>query len=160
MRKQRKQKEEAAVILRLWTYAEAVRVVPYLRSIVRSLREHWLEMQREQLQVRRIDARPGRPDRHVLILREEAAREVELAADQVNEALSELEALEIYCLDPSGGVVLIPFRQGDDLAWFIFDLFAPQGLDGWRLHADPLETRRPLVEQLNPGVVDEVFSKS
>jgi hypothetical protein len=26
----------------------------------------------------------------------------------------------------------------------VFDLFAPQGLEAWRLHSDPLETRRPL----------------
>jgi Uncharacterized conserved protein (DUF2203) len=158
MGKQRNQEPESTIPLRLWTYAEAVKTLPYLRAIVRSLREHWLHLQRVRLQVRRLDARPGRPDRQALILRAEAAREAELAEDHFNEALRELEAIDVYCLDPAKGLALIPFRQGDDLAWFVFDLFAPQGLDGWRFQADPLEARRPLVEKLDPGIVDKVFS--
>jgi hypothetical protein len=158
MRKQPHQEAEAAVPLRLWTYAEAVKALPYLRSIVRSLRERKLEARQVRLQVRRLDARPGRPDRQSLILRAEAAREAELAADHFDEALRELEALDISCLDPAKGLALIPFRQGDDLAWFVFDLFAPQGLDGWRFHTDSLETRRSLVGELDPGLVDRVFA--
>jgi hypothetical protein len=155
MRRQRHREAEAAINLRLWTYAEAVKARPYLRSIVRSLREHWLESQRVRLQVRRLDARP---DRQALILRAEAAREAERATDHFNEALRELEALDISCFDPAKGLALIPFRLGDDLAWFVFDLFVPQGLDAWRFHADPLETRRPLGEELDLGLVDHVFS--
>jgi Uncharacterized conserved protein (DUF2203) len=132
MRKQHHQEPASTIPLRLWTYAEAVKALPYLRAIVRSLREHWLHLQRLQLQVRRLDARPGHPDRQALTLRAEAAREAELAEEHFAEALRELEALDVYPLDPSGGVALIPFRHGDDLAWFVFDLFAPQGLDGWR----------------------------
>ena len=158
MRKQRRQEAEATSELRLWTHAEAVKALPYLRSIVRSLREHWLHLLRVWLQVRRLDARPGRPDRQALILRAEAAREAERAADHFHEALRELEALDVYCLDPAKGLALIPFRQGDELAWFVFDLFAPQGLEAWRFHADSLETRRPLAESLDPGSVDQVFS--
>src|SRR6266851_3525306 len=156
MRQQRHLKAEAAVHPRLWTYAEAMKAVPYLRSIVRSLREHWLESRRVRLQLRRLDARPGRPDRQTLILRAKADREAELAEDRFNEALCELEALDIYCRDPAKGLALIPFRQGDDLAWFIFDQFAPQGLDGWRFHAEPMETRRPLVEPRDLRLVDAV----
>jgi hypothetical protein len=74
MRKQRHEEAKETNKLRLWTHAEAVKVVPYLRSIVRSLREHWLEWQRVSLQVRRLDSRPGRPDRQALILRAEAVR--------------------------------------------------------------------------------------
>jgi hypothetical protein len=144
--------------LRLWTRAEAVKALPYVRSIVRSLREHWLEWQRAWLQVRRLNARPGRPDGTALIVRAEAAWEAELAADHFSAALRELEALDVYSLDPAKGLALIPFRQANDLAWFVFDLFAPQGLDAWRFHADPPATRRPLVGQLAPDLVDHVFS--
>ena len=158
MRDQRHQEAEETINVRLWTYAEAVKARPYLCSIVRSLREHWLESQRMRLQMRRLDARPGRPDRQALILRAEAAREAERAADHFNEALRDLEAIDVYCLDPARGLALIPFREGDELAWFVFDLFAPQGLEAWRFHADSLETRRPLAERLDPGSVDQVFS--
>src|SRR5262245_17710521 len=126
MRRQHHREEEEAVVLRLWTHAEAVQALPYLRAVVRSLREHWLHLQQVRLQVRRLDARPGRPDRQAMISRAEAARDAGRAEDQFNEAESEMEALDVYCLDPAKGLALIPFRQGDDLAWFVFDLFAPQ----------------------------------
>ncbi len=158
MRNQHHQEAEEAIHLRLWTHAEAAKALPYLRSIVRSLREHWLEWQRVWLQVRRLDSRPGRPDRQALILRAEAAREAELAAGHFNEAIGELHALDVYCLDPVKGLALIPCRRGEDQAWFVFDLFTAQGLDGWRFHTDPLETRRQLADKLDPGLVDRVFS--
>jgi hypothetical protein len=158
MSRQPHQEAEAVLILRLWTYAEAVKALPYLRSIVRSLREHWLEAQRVRSRVRRLDARPGRPDRQALILRAEAAREAELAEGRFNEVLRELEAVDVSCLDPAKGLALIPFRQGDELAWFVLDLFAPGGLEAWQFDADPPETRRKLGEGLDPGLIDKVFS--
>jgi hypothetical protein len=152
VRRQRHQEAETVSDLRLWTYAEAVNVLPYLRSVVWSLREHWLEARQARLQVRRID-RPGRPDRHALILRAEAGRAAELAEERFGEALDELKVLDVTCLDPAQGLALIPFRHGDDLAWFVFDLFAPQGLDAWRFHADPPHTRRPLVSSPDPALL-------
>ena len=146
MRDQRHQEAEETINVRLWTYAEAVKARPYLRSIVRSLREHWLESQRMRLQMRRLDARPGRPDRQALILRAEAAREAERATDHFHEALGELEALDVYCLDPAKGLALIPFRLGEDLAWFVFDLFDSDPIRFWRYQTDPLETRREVSE--------------
>jgi hypothetical protein len=143
---------------RLWTYLEAVKAVPYLRSIVGSLREHWLEAQRVRLLARRLNTRPGRLGRQALILRAEAAREAELADGRLDEVLRELQALGVYSLDAAQGLALIPFRQGNDLAWFVFDLFAPRGLETWRLDADPLETRRPL--KPDHRLVDKVFSSS
>ncbi len=158
MRKQDHQEAETTADLRLWTYAEAVRALPYLRAVARSLREHWLEMQQARQQIRRMDARPGRPDRQTLLLREEASREAELAEENFEETLRELRALDVFCRDPAKGLVLVPFHEGDDVAWFVFDLFAPQGQELSRFHADPLETQRSLVERLDPGLVDELFA--
>jgi hypothetical protein len=119
---------------------------PFLTSAPLSgpLREHWLEVQGARRQIERLDASPGRPDRQILIRRGEAARDVQHASGEFEHTLDELKALGLYCLDPAQGLALIPFGQGDDLAWFVFDLFAPQGLEAWRFHRDPLETRRPL----------------
>jgi hypothetical protein len=151
MRKQHNE-ESAPGTLRMWTYAEAVNALPYLDAVVRSLREHWLEWQRARLHVGRLDAQPGRPDRGALILRAEAARAVEQAEDELEVTLHELNALDVYSLDPGQGLALIPFRQGDDLAWFVFDLFAPRRLETWQFDADPPQTRRPMVEQSAPGL--------
>src|SRR5262249_45427419 len=140
------------------TYAEAVKALPYLRALLRSLREHWLHLQRVRLRLRRLEARRGRPDRQALILRAEAAREAELAEACFHEALRELEALDVSCLDPARGLALISFRQGDEQAWFALDLFAPPGLPALRIHADSLATPRPLPGTLHPVLVDAVFS--
>jgi hypothetical protein len=158
MKAQRHPNAELTIPRRTWTYAEAVKALPYVRAVVRSLREHWLHLHRARLQVRRLDARPVRRDRQALILRAEAAREAERAEDSFNEARRELEALDISWVDPVEGLALIPFRQGDDRVWFVFDLFAPQESEVRRFHADSLETRRPPVEPLNPRLVDAVFS--
>ena len=59
-------------------------------------------------------------------------------------AFNELAAIDVHCLNPAQGLALIPFRKDDELAWYVFDLFAPQGLDAWLLDSDPREERRPL----------------
>lgn len=146
MKKQRKPKGITLVSLRLWTYAGALKLVPYLRSLVGSLREGWLEFRQAQEQVRRIESRPGRPDRDSLIRLEEARREVAQADARIGTTLREMHALSIYSLDPAGGYAFVPFVRGEDLSWFIFDLFDSQGLVGWRMHNDPPSTQRPLTE--------------
>jgi uncharacterized protein DUF2203 len=157
----RKQDHHRATTLRdprLWTHAEAVRALPYLRAVLQSLHEHWLEMQQAWGQIRRLDARPGRRDRQALLLREDAGREAERAQAEFGETVRELTALGISGLDPAKGLVLLPFREGAAVAWFVFDLFAPQGQELSRFHANPSQTRRPSVERLDPWLVDEVFA--
>jgi hypothetical protein len=144
MKKHFDQQLEPSEALHLWTYEAALRAVPYLRAVVRSLREHWLQLHSARRQMQRLDSRPGRPDRQTLIRRAEAVRELDQADRKLEEAFDELQAIDVHCLDPVQGLALIPFGKGDELAWYVFDLFSPQGLDAWRFHGDPLETRRPL----------------
>jgi hypothetical protein len=144
MKKQTDQHLVASAPLHLWTYEAAVRAVPYIRAVVRSLREHWLHVQSVRRQIERLDSRPGRANRQALIRRATAISEHERAEIQFDETFTELEAIAVYCLDPARGLALIPFGKGNELAWYVFDLFAPQGLDAWRLDGDALEMRRPL----------------
>ena len=144
MRRQTDQQREPIAALHLWTYEAALSAVPYLRAVVRSLREQWLHVRSVRRQIRRLDARPGRPDRQTLIRRAVAVQELVHADTQLEETFDELKAIDVYCVDPVNGLALIPFGKGDELAWYVFDLFAPQGLEAWRLHGDPLEMRRPL----------------
>src|SRR5262249_4508231 len=136
MRQQRKQEPEPSATPHLWNYAAALKAVPYLRAVVHSLREHWLEMQRARRQIERLDARPSCRDRETLIQRAQAGRDVEQAHSEFAETLAELKVLDVHCLDPARGLALIPFRQGHDLAWFVFDLFAPMGVEAWQLDTD------------------------
>lgn len=143
---------ESAITIRLWTYVRALKAAPYLRVSIRSLRERWLLIQRLQREVQRIDARPGRPDRRIMISRAETLEDLEAAEQDFIETVNELLNLDVYCVDPVQGVALIPFAQDENLAWFVFELFAPEGLVAWRYHADPLEARRFLADTLDPEV--------
>ncbi len=48
MKRRRNKEKRAMRALRLWTFDEASRAVPYLRSVLGSLREHWLEAQHQR----------------------------------------------------------------------------------------------------------------
>jgi hypothetical protein len=79
-----------------------------------------------------------------LIRRARAVKELDQGDIKLAETLDELKAIDVYCLDPAQGLALIPFGKGDELAWYVFDLFSPRSLEAWRFHGDPLEMRRPL----------------
>jgi hypothetical protein len=136
--------------LRLWTYHDATRAVPYLRSVVGSLRELWLEAQSRRRDADILSSRPGRADRDRLINGEALRAGQERAESAFNETLEELMRIDVYLLDPVRGVALIPFRKEDDLAWYVYDQFADRGLSGWRYHNDPLEECRPLANLPGP----------
>jgi hypothetical protein len=134
--------------IQVWTYEQARQVVPYITSIMTSLREHRLEAQQHQAAAARVARQYGRPQRADLIAQDDAIRDFQRAEDRFHEALEELHALDIYCLEPLQGLALIPFAKGDQLAWFVFDLFGTDKLGFWRYHQDSLETRRPIAEAL------------
>jgi hypothetical protein len=144
MRRQRDQQPEPGTALHLWTYEAALSAVPYLRAVVRSLRENWLQVQSARRQIQRLDSRPGRPNRQTLIRRAAAVQELGQADIQLEEASDELKALDVSCPDPAQGLALLPFGKGDEFAWYVFDLFSPRGLAAWRFHRDPPKMRRPL----------------
>jgi hypothetical protein len=100
-------------------------------------------LQSARRQIERLDCRPGRPDQQTLIRLAAAVQELDHADVKLEETFDELKAIDVYCLDPAQGLALIPFGNGE-LAWYVFDLFSPQGLEAWRLQCDPLEMRRPL----------------
>jgi hypothetical protein len=128
----------------VWSFEEAQAAVPYLSSVIRSLREHGLEALARHRALQRLADRPGRPDRAALLAQEEARREAALAEERFREASEELHALDIFSLDPLQGQALVPFVHDEQLAWYIFDLFDSQPFRFWRFQSDPDETRRPL----------------
>ncbi len=141
----RKQRETIPV----WTYDQARRVLPYVASIMRSLREHGLEAQQQHLTANRLAERARRPERAAILAHSAAVQGAKEAEERFHEALDELHTLDVYCLDPVAGLALIPFARDNRLAWFVFDLFDQNDpLRFWRYHQDPLETRRPIAEAL------------
>ena len=146
MKKQRDQETGAVLSLRMWSYPNAVKAIPYIRSLVQSLREGWIALRQAQQDIERTKARPGRPNRDTLIRLDESQREIERAEANLEEIVNDMAALSAYSIDPGAGLAVIPFLQRQELAWYVFDLFDPQGIAAWRLYSDPLELRRPLSE--------------
>src|SRR2546430_2191706 len=103
MNRNRKEAKQRTQTLQIWTREQAVTALPYIRSVMESLREPRLLWLRHEATVRRLAEKQGRPDRTTLIALEEARREAARAAERFNEALEELQILDIYCLDPLGG---------------------------------------------------------
>jgi hypothetical protein len=130
--------------LRLWAFDQAQAAVPYLTSIVRSLREHALHIQSQRHRLALLEEQPGRPDRQLLIQMEEIKRDLSRAEDEYASALAELEALDIQLLDAVKGHALVPFVHDEQLAWYVFDLHDHQPIRSWRYQSDPDETRRKL----------------
>jgi hypothetical protein len=157
MKPNHKRAKKRVQVIPVWTYSQAVNALPYVTSIMKSLREHQLGAQQYELAARRLEAKPGRPDRANLIDQEEARREAQRSTKRFQQALEELHSLGIFCLDANRGEALIPFSQDQQLAWFVFDLFDSVPLRSWRFHSDPLETRRPVgEEQKGTGVSPQV----
>ena len=134
--------------MRVWTYPQVQAALPYIASVMGSVRDSRLEAQRWHLDALRRARQPGRPDRSALIAQEEAVREARLAEDRFHEALQELYSLPVYCLDPIRGLALVPFVHDQQLAWFFYDRFDPEPIRFWRYHGDAPETRRPIAEAL------------
>lgn len=134
--------------LQLWTHAQAQAALPYLASVLRSVREHALESQAHRLALNRLANRPGRPDRQTLLAQMESDRLVREADERFGEALDELQVLDVYCTDPIRGEAVIPFLHRDQLAWYLYDLFDDRPLRFWRYDSDPADVRRPLAEVL------------
>jgi hypothetical protein len=136
--------------IHLWTLAQAQAALPLVRSIVQSLRDSWLESLTHDQRAERLADKPGRPTRATLTAQEDERRAATRAQEQFAKTLDELEDLDIFCADPINGLAVIPFRQNDQLAWFVFDLFEDGGLKAWRYDTDPMETRHSLDEVTGP----------
>jgi len=143
-RNSRKKARANVVRLRTWTHAQAQSAQLYVASVVRSVREHFLEAIRGHNRLEELSKREGRPDRNAIIARDDAQREFDAAKARFDDAENELNRLDVYILDPLQGLALIPFLQDERLAWFIFDLFDNEPLRFWRFQEDPLDTRRPV----------------
>ena len=156
MKRNHNREKKGQRVIQVWNYSQATAALPYLASVMGSVRECRLESVRLKLEARKLASAPGRPDRSRIIAQEEAAHEGQRAEQRYHEALQELHALDVYCLHPIGGQALIPFVHDERLAWFVFDLFDPGRLRSWRYHTDPLDRRRPIAEALDDAGPDKL----
>src|SRR5947209_5682233 len=122
--KRRRERSKPMRITRLWSWSEVAKAVPYLRSIVGSLREHWLAIVNVQRQIDKTEAGKGPVKRHQFMAMQSHQDEQARAQTKFDDALAELNDVDVYLYDPIRGLAMIPFQKGDDLAWYVFDHFA------------------------------------
>jgi hypothetical protein len=156
--KPRRDRSKRMHVMHLWTWSEVAKAVPYLRSITGSLREHWLDMLHAQRDIDRAAKLQLRPKTQQLLQNQHRLDERERARGKFDEALAELHGLEAYLVDPVQGTAIMPFRKEDELAWYVFDHFAPPGVIGWRYQKDPEGEYRPL-NVLKDASVNDARSK-
>ena len=111
MKRQNKKNKQTQRRIHLWTFAQAQAAVPFVRSIVQSLRDTWLDSLIHHQRLERLDAKPGRPDRATLTGQQDERQAADRAQQQFANTLEELEDLDVFCVDPLGGLAVIPFRQ-------------------------------------------------
>jgi hypothetical protein len=140
----RSKKETKSRPLQVWTLTQARQARPYINSIVRSLREHALDVIAHRQAIDKLNSRPGRPDRAALIALHDVQAEFRQAEARMQDAAHELAVLDIYSLDPVQGTALVPFVHDGQLAWYIFNLFDTDPFRFWRFQTDPDDTRRPV----------------
>lgn len=138
-------KKQKQKYLQVWSYNQAVKALPYLLEVLRSLRENFLLMRFAQHRSVKIDQRVGRPDRSAFIAKQEALIDTDLATSKYAQDVAELESMGIFVVSPANGIIAIPFIEEEQLAWFILDLFEKDSIVGWRYQSDPLETRRAIL---------------
>jgi hypothetical protein len=144
MKRRHRNKKRSTRVIRLWTQEEAEKVIPYLRSVMGSLREQWLKVQSAKREAALLSARQHPLKRDQILTQQFLAADQGQAEDRFDDALAELAGVDVFLLDPVKGLALIPFRKDDELAWFVFDQFDQRGVSAWRFHQDSLDQRRPL----------------
>lgn len=150
MRRPRKSKSRARrlKVIRLWNYPEAARAIPYLRSVLGAIREHYLESLRHRLTIRRLSE--GRTDRDSLIALDDARKALDRSEDAFKESHAELQKIDVFLLDPLEGVALVPCQKDEELAWMVFERYDKKGIVGWRWHKDDFDLRRPVKDLSAP----------
>jgi len=138
----RSDKEQQTI--QLWTLEKAGALLPYLTSIIDSMREARLEGQAHATRVAKLEARHGRPKRDEILQIADEKTKVEEAGKRFQKAQEELQQLDVYCIHPVQGLAFIPFMNEGQLAWFIFDRFAPDPLRFWRYHLDRVDIKHPI----------------
>ena len=86
--------KKKARTMTLWSHPQAQAAAPYLGSILRSIRETWLEAVQKEPFAGRLTAKPGRADRQRIMEEEKARKEAELAFDRYLDEREELEGME------------------------------------------------------------------
>lgn len=152
MTERREMKKGRSKTIAVWTSEQAHRAIPYIASIVRSLRDLQVAISAREVRLQHLQARPGRPDRNLLIEQDDLRKELDSLRRDFKATQAELEDLNVSLVDPAAGLAMIPIAHLDQLAWLVFELFEEPKITSWRYHTDNRERRRPLRDLRNDSL--------
>src|ERR1700735_1628967 len=86
--------------IQVWTLEQARSLLPYLISIIDSMREARLEGQAHATRVAKLEARHGRPKREQILAIADEKTMIEGARERFESAHAELRQSDVYCIHP------------------------------------------------------------
>lgn len=146
MRHSKKSPTRGMVQLNPWTLLRARSATPYLRQVVASLREAYLEHRASAQRVEKLEHRHGRQTTTLLVDIDDSKKLRHDSHERIVEAVSELATLGAVPGPMHQGIAFLPVVNNKRLAWLIVDIFDDATLSGWRWHGEPESIKRPISE--------------
>ncbi len=129
-----------------WTLARARSASGYLRQVLGSLREAWLDHAAAAHRIKKLDQRHGKANTKLLLELEEQKSNLQSHYQRIVEAVTEMAAIGAVPGPMHQGIGFLPVVNNQRLAWLIVDLFDEATLAGWRWHGEPEDIKRPISE--------------
>lgn len=129
-----------------WTLERARSAGAYLRQVLGSLREAYLDHAAAAHRLNKLEHRHGKADTKLLLDIEAQKTNLEAHHKRIVEAVTEMAAIGAVPGPMFQGIAFLPVVNNKRLAWLIVDLFDDATLAGWRWHGEPESVKRPISE--------------
>ncbi len=146
MKRPKNSPTRGVVQLNPWTLMRARSAVNYLRQVLGSLREAYLEHRNASHRLHKLEHRPGRQNTALLVDIDDCKKLQNDSHARIVESVSELAALGAVPGPMHQGIAFLPVVNNKRLAWLIVDIFDDATLSGWRWHGEPESIKRPIRE--------------
>jgi len=134
------------VQLNPWTLSRARSATIYLKQVLTSLREAYLDHRSASHRLEKLEHKHGRPNTATLVAIEDSKRSCGETHDRIVEAVTELASMGAVPGPMHQGIAFLPVVNNHRLAWLIVDIFDDSVLSGWRWHGEPEGIKRPISE--------------
>ncbi len=146
MKRPGKNTSREMIRLNPWTLERARLAGRYLRQVLGSLREAYLDHAAAAHRLNKLEHRHGKADTKILLDMEAQKTSLESNHNRIVEAVSEMAAIGAVPGPMHKGIAFLPVVNNKRLAWLIVDLFDESTLAGWRWHGEPESVKHPISE--------------
>ena len=129
-----------------WTLERARSAGRYLRQVLGSLREAYLDHAAAAHRLNKLEHRHGKADTKILLDMDAQKTSLETHHNRIVEAVTEMAAIGAVPGPMHQGIAFLPVVNNKRLAWLIVDLFDDATLAGWRWHGEPESVKHPISE--------------